>query len=58
MKKLAIFGLTFLLIFSVFSACSKKPSIPKAGSATADDMLTLLPKNSGGVIVIDVHTRS
>jgi hypothetical protein len=55
MKKLAIFGLTFLLIFSVFSACSKKPSIPKAGSATADDMLTLLPKNSGGVIVIDVH---
>jgi hypothetical protein len=55
MKKMAIFGLTFLLIFSVFSACSKKPSIPKAGSATADDMLTLLPKNAGGVLVVDVH---
>jgi hypothetical protein len=55
MKKFAVFGLSFLLIFSVFSACSKKPAIPKAGSATADDMLTLLPKNSGGVVVIDVH---
>ena len=55
MKKFAVLGLSFLLILSVFSACSKKPSIPKAGSATADDMLTLLPKNSGGVVVVDVH---
>lgn len=55
MKKFAFLGLSFLLILSVFSACGKKPSIPKAGSATADDMLTLLPKNSGGVVVVDVH---
>jgi hypothetical protein len=55
MKKFAVLGLSFLLILSVFSACSKKPSIPKAGSATADDMLTLLPKNSGGVVVVDIH---
>lgn len=55
MKKFAVLGLSFLLILSVFSACGKKPSIPKAGSATADDMLTLLPKNSGGVVVVDVH---
>jgi len=56
MKKFAVLGLSFLLIFSVFSACSKKAAFPKAGSATADDMLTLLPKNSGGVIVFDVHS--
>jgi len=55
MKKIAIFGLSFLLVFSIFSACAKKAAFPKAGSATADDMLTLLPKNSQGVVVIDVH---
>jgi len=55
MKKFAVLGLSLILIFSVFSACSKKPSFPKAGSATAEDMLTLLPKNSGGVVVVDVH---
>ncbi len=55
MKKFVAFGLSLLLIFSVFSACSKKPTFPKAGSALAEDMLTLLPKNSEGVLVIDVH---
>ncbi|MGB8952105.1 MAG: hypothetical protein WCC06_05495 [Candidatus Aminicenantales bacterium] len=55
MKKFAAIGTVFLLILVLCSACAKKSAIPKAGSAEASDMLTLLPQNASGIIVIDLH---
>lgn len=43
-----------LILFFVFS-CAKKPSAPKAGSASAEDMLSLLPKDSKAVFFADLH---
>jgi len=43
-----------LVIFSFF-ACEKGPSIPKAGTATVKDMLSLVPEDAMGVIFIDFH---
>lgn len=55
MKKIRVTGIfVFLLVFAI-SSCAKKAVAPKAGSAKADDMLTLLPQDSMGVIVFDVH---
>jgi len=55
MKKHAVIGFSLALVLAAFTACAKGPSIPVAGSAKPVDMLTLLPKSSQGVIVIDVH---
>ena len=55
MKKHAIIGLSLALVLAAFTACAKGPSIPVAGSAKPVDMLTLIPKSSQGVIVVDVH---
>jgi len=55
MKKLyaPIVILIFSLIF--FPVCAKKPSAPKAGTAKAEDMLSLIPKDVNGVFSVDVH---
>jgi uncharacterized protein (UPF0212 family) len=54
MRKFAFFGL--IVLFVVFSAAScGKAGAPKAGSAKAESMLNLLPKDSRGVVMIDVH---
>lgn len=54
MKRLkAYLVLLFLTIF--LWTCAKKPAGPAAGSATAEDMMSLLPKEANGMIVIDVH---
>jgi len=52
-KKAAILFVSLLVVFGL-SACAKATA-PKAGSAKATDMLSLLPSESKGVIVIDVH---
>jgi len=38
-----------------FLACSEKPTAPKAGSAKAEDMLGLIPKDVRGIFFIDFH---
>ncbi|MFB0566785.1 MAG: hypothetical protein ACETWK_14040 [Candidatus Aminicenantaceae bacterium] len=55
MKKLhvPVILLTFSLAF--FPVCAKKPSAPTAGTAKAEDMLNLIPKDVNGVIAIDIH---
>jgi len=54
MKKFALYGLALVLVLTAFAAC-KKVGPPVAGSAKADDMLTMLPKDTMGVIIIDVN---
>ncbi|MCK4930768.1 MAG: hypothetical protein KAT01_01280, partial [Candidatus Aminicenantes bacterium] len=55
MRKTTIFSLVFLLAVIGFIACGKKSEAPKAGSASADDMLSLLPMNATGVILVNVN---
>jgi hypothetical protein len=54
MKKNRLILLALLLLVFGLSSCAKA-SVPKAGSAKASDLLSLLPSESRGVIVIDVH---
>jgi len=55
MKKLAAISIIFALIFLSFVSCGKKAPAPKAGSASADDMLSLVPVDAKGIIMIDFH---
>jgi hypothetical protein len=55
MKRSLAIVLVALLAFVSLSSCGKKTSAPKAGSAKAEDMLNLLPKDSAGVIIVDVN---
>ncbi len=54
MKRNAVIALVFALILIGPTSCSKATT-PKAGSAEATDMLSLLPVDSKGAIVVDVH---
>lgn len=53
MKKAVSFGLALTFILFLAS-CAPSASI-KAGSATADSLIKLLPKSTMGVLAIDVH---
>jgi hypothetical protein len=55
MRKTTIFSLILFLGVIGFIACGKKSEAPKAGSASADDMLGLLPMNAKGVILVNVN---
>jgi len=55
MKKAVVGLLTLVLLIMAFATCGKKAGIPVAGTAKAEDMLTLIPKNVQAVFVIDVH---
>jgi len=54
MKKQAAFLLVLLLVVFGLTSCTKTTA-PKAGSAKAADLLSLLPSSSKGVIVVDVN---
>jgi len=54
MKKTAVVTLSLALLVLAFAACGT-PGVPKAGSAKAEDMLTLLPKTAQAVFVFDIH---
>jgi hypothetical protein len=54
MRKKTVVLLALLLVAFGFSACGKATA-PKAGSAKASDLLDLLPAESKGVVVVDVH---
>jgi hypothetical protein len=53
MKKATSFGLA--LFFVLFLTSCAPPASIKAGSATAESLLKLLPKSTMGVLTIDVH---
>ncbi len=55
MKRQLAIVLVVLLAFFTLSSCGKKATAPQAGSAKAEDMLNLLPKESTGVIIVDVN---
>lgn len=55
MKKLSSVSIILVLIFLSFVSCGKKVTAPKAGSASADDMLSLVPVDAKGVIMVDFH---
>jgi len=55
MKKFAAIALSVLFATVFVVSCAKQPAAPKAGSAKADDMISLLPKESAGLIVIDFN---
>lgn len=55
MKKISVIGIVIIFSFFSFSSCAKKPSLPKAGSAKAEDMLTLIPKQAKGVLIVNFH---
>ena len=54
MRKRTVILLALLFLAFGFTSCAK-PTAPKAGSAKAADLLNLLPSDSKGVVVIDVH---
>jgi len=55
MKKLSTITIILALIFFSFVSCGKKVTAPKAGSASANDMLNFVPVEAKGVIMIDFH---
>jgi len=55
MKKSIVIGVVLIFALFSFTACAKKTAAPKAGSAKADDMLSLIPKDVGGIFFIDFH---
>ncbi len=54
MKKITTLSLALVLLLFGIAAC-KKAGPPAAGSATATDMLSMIPKSAQGVVVLDVH---
>ena len=54
MKKITTLSLALVLLLFGIAAC-KKAGPPTAGSATATDMLSMIPKSAQGVVVLDVH---
>jgi hypothetical protein len=55
MKRIVASALAFCFVLVGLMSCSKTTAPPKAGSAKATDMLSLLPVDSKGAVVIDVH---
>lgn len=55
MKKFTAFGIMIIFVLFAFVSCGTKPSAPKAGSAKAEDMLSLIPQDVTGVFFVDFH---
>ncbi|MFW6131234.1 MAG: DUF3352 domain-containing protein [Candidatus Aminicenantaceae bacterium] len=55
MKKVSIIGISIIFVVFSFISCGKKAKAPEAGSASPEDMLSMLPADLTGVIVIDAH---
>jgi hypothetical protein len=55
MRKTTVFCLILLFTAIGFVSCGKKAETPKAGSASPDDMLSLLPMNAEGVFLVNVN---
>lgn len=55
MKKITAIGVAIIFVFFSFISCGKKPSAPKAGSASVDDMLSLIPEDAKGVFFVNFN---
>jgi len=57
MKKTTAISIALLLVLFSFISCGKgeKATTAKAGSATPDDMLSLLPMNAKGVFFVNIN---
>ncbi len=56
MKRKSYFFASWLILVVIFSiSCGPKAKAPEAGKARATDLLRLLPKESQGIFVWDVH---
>ncbi len=55
MARRKLIVLAVLCFGLIFVSCAKKPAASKSGAAKAEDVLSLLPKESRGVIVVDLH---
>lgn len=58
MKKFTASGIAIIFILFAFVSCGEKASTPKAGSAKAKDMLSLIPQDVTGVFFIDFNRAS
>ncbi len=55
MKKTLSLFLIIAVSCLLGASCAKKAAAPKAGSAKGEDMVSLFPKDTRGLIVVDVH---
>lgn len=55
MKKQAVLAGVFVLVCLTLFGCGKKTTAPKAGSASPEDMLSLVPVDAQGVVFIDMN---
>jgi len=56
MKKFTAIGIVVIFALLSFISCEKKPAAPSSmGAAQTNDMLSLLPVDSLGVLFIDIH---
>jgi len=55
MKKITVISIVFIFALFCFISCEKKPAAPEAGTAKAEDMLSLIPVNAQGVFCVDIH---
>ena len=54
MKRIAVIALASVFVLISLISCGKATA-PKAGSAKAPDMLSLLPVDANGAVIVDVH---
>lgn len=54
MKRIAVIALASVFVLTGLISCGKATA-PKAGSAKAPDMLSLLPVDANGAVIVDVH---
>lgn len=55
MKRITVVGLVLCLALFATTACQKKAVAPEAGTAGAEDMLSLIPADVLGVFFVDVN---
>jgi len=55
MKKITVISIVFIFALFCFISCEKKPAAPEAGTAKAEDLLSLIPVNAQGVFCVDIH---
>jgi len=55
MKRFATVGIVVILLLFSLTACAKKATVPVAGSATSEDMVSLFPADATGLMVININ---
>jgi hypothetical protein len=55
MRKITAISIALFLVIFACVSCGKKATAPKAGSASPDDILKLLPMSAKGVFFVNVH---